>query len=1789
MKNIYKFLLISLFFLLMISIPAVAQDEKKSEVYSQPAAFGPIDTSKGAAAAQVLAEYLIAADGASEYRLDISWAVTQACFWGGPIEVWLYRNDVQIFYYNYGHTGLGYGWTHGYYDYVGPGKSYTYKLVGHYTGAWGCDYWSTWTDVGYTKPVQPPTGATASNPTGSDKYINMSWSNGSALTQYYKIYEDGVEIGTTYSTNYTVSTTPGNSSNWGVATVGYYGGWYTSTREDRVAATVLFIKPENLTVSEDTTVGYVRMAWTCASEYATHFQIYRDDILLTTIPVAQKSYLDYSAVPEQRYSYKVRSYNNTSGLSSAFSDSKFGRAVFLNASDGSYDGKVYINWTDFPVNFEDDLRLYRDGVKLDGVYSNQVYLNDELVDPGKIHEYKLEVRKLNQLVLTVSNYGFAPPDGSVKGSVTTLTGSGGVKNVEMRAYTTTENLSSALLLDGVDDYVSIPPLKLNSNTVTMSAWIKRNGAQNDWAGIMFSRANSTVAGLSILNSGELRYHWNADPSTYDWSSGLIVPENEWTFIALVIEPDKATIYMNDTSAVNVVTHGIEEFDGNFEIGRDAASSSRYFNGSIDEICAWNTARTAEQISLNKQHIMRGNEVGLIGYWRFNNATGTLAGDLATNGDHHGTLFGNPTRVEDSPKVWHYGLTLTNGSYTISRINWEENVDFTIRPYKKGHGFKGSTFQADSIVLPFTQDNHAHLAINFLDTTSIEVSGWVYMKSNPLCPLPGAKILVNGNSTGEYTDSSGHYSISVAEAGNYTFSTEYLNHKFSPTSILLDVQDPVTNLIFLDTTKTTLSGKVAGGCDNFMGVSKINIKSLASACLDTTISTDNSGLFQINLPAQQYAVLLTQINHSDSLTIINYFSRDTIDITQHDTTYDFIYHSPPITKISNLPAAGCGVYNVPIMEQERTYGLKIDVTEKYGDLECPVSNGKVTLYDYVAYTNRDTTIVFENGSKYYPLIPGYPNITGGGAHPYQKMVVLKTEVDKYTLYDTLWVFVRGQKPREFQFSTVSPEIPLMILRDPPGDKSYSYISKTMSTSVNIGFSYQLEAGIGVFGKFKVGGGGEIPGVGSTGTWVGGELEAKVGLRNTIQGSQQIKLSVTEKLKTSDSELITGPRGDVYMGAALNIIYALTDILEYDTASCAVVRDTGIVWNGNGFKTTYLYTESYIRESVIPGLQTLADVLNSSGIKIKQDSAQVLLNQIDVWQQVLDYNAALKSNAIPIPLITPNVSFSAGTNLNREATISSTTSLTIGLNLFIEASAAVSIGAKAGDFNEVEGGVKVFAKLDVGFSAGVTFEVSNTVGYELADDDANAPGDAFTVDILGDPTYGTPVFKLLSGVSSCPWEHPTLPREGVGLSMNTYLQYNVPPDNPAQFTLYLYNLTQNNETREYKLALVQGSNPDGAIISVGGAVLGDDQLSFTMPPNSSSPQQATLRVRRDVGSVYDYENLMVHLYSPCDDQFDTTVTFSVHFIKPCSDVRIEKPSLNWIVNANNNNQMNIVLKDYNAANLNMQQLKFEYRMHGASDWTQLFNYPRATLPADSILYSWDMSALTDGGYELRASTHCTVDSFFTRTYAGVLDRTAPVAFGNPQPSDGILNAGDDIKIKLSESINCGTATKRNIKIRNVSKEIDVSINILCKVDELVITPVNIDDMIEGDTMRVTIDSLSDIYGNIITVPITWQFEVDLLTGVKDEINPKIPTEFSLEQNYPNPFNPITEIRYGLPGVAHVTLKVYDLLGREVLTLINETQNAGFKSVSFDAGTLPSGMFFYKLQARNIIIVKKMLLIR
>ncbi len=107
---------------------------------------------------------------------------------------------------------------------------------------------------------------------------------------------------------------------------------------------------------------------------------------------------------------------------------------------------------------------------------------------------------------------------------------------------------------------------------------------------------------------------------------------------------------------------------------------------------------------------------------------------------------------------------------------------------------------------------------------------------------------------------------------------------------------------------------------------------------------------------------------------------------------------------------------------------------------------------------------------------------------------------------------------------------------------------------------------------------------------------------------------------------------------------------------------------------------------------------------------------------------------------------------------------------------------------------------------------------------------------------------------------------------------------------------------------------------------------------------------------------------------------------------------------------------------------------------------------------------------------------------------------------------------------------------------------------------------------------------------QLDTDGSYEYSDEVEVEIiPTEFALYQNYPNPFNPSTKIRYQLPQESKVIIKIYDMLGSEVITLLNEQKEPGVYEVDFNASHLSSGTYIYRLVAGSFVVTRKMLLMK
>ena len=149
--------------------------------------------------------------------------------------------------------------------------------------------------------------------------------------------------------------------------------------------------------------------------------------------------------------------------------------------------------------------------------------------------------------------------------------------------------------DGGGGYVQLPELDLNTNTVTITGWAKPAGPQAPSAALLLNRGSS-AAGL-IMDAGGglgLAYNWNDDPATYNWSSGLSLPDSDWAFVALVVQPAQAALYVADgtnvssfSGATNFLSHAPVPFNGTTVLGGDPAFNNRYFVGALDEVAVFN--------------------------------------------------------------------------------------------------------------------------------------------------------------------------------------------------------------------------------------------------------------------------------------------------------------------------------------------------------------------------------------------------------------------------------------------------------------------------------------------------------------------------------------------------------------------------------------------------------------------------------------------------------------------------------------------------------------------------------------------------------------------------------------------------------------------------------------------------------------------------------------------------------------------------------------------------------------------------------------------------------------------------------------------------------------------------------------------------------------------------------------------------------------------------------------------------------------------------------------------------
>lgn len=526
-----------------------------------------------------------------------------------------------------------------------------------------------------------------------------------------------------------------------------------------------------------------------------------------------------------------------------------------------------------------------------------------------------------------------------------------------------------------------------------------------------------------------------------------------------------------------------------------------------------------------------------------------------------------------------------------------------------------------------------------------------------------------------------------------------------------------------------------------------------------------------------------------------------------------------------------------------------------------------------------------------------------------------------------------------------------------------------------------------------------------------------------------------------------------------------------------------------------------------------VVRPNSIVPLPDTINFLNQSIEAWEDAIASNEKAKIEAE----LMQNYSFQGGSNVEYSEAYTgvqydeSTFEIVVGVSTTTEVSLA-SIGIKTG--------LNIEEKVVTTQGGTYTDETeqSHAKGFVLMDDGTDYfsvdvmrernSSDAYDTSNISTKTYYPSfIFKTRGGVSSCPYEDAeysryyrpgTLLSEATMSMENPYIYTdndfleNVPCGEPARFTVYMTNESEANESVWFNLRIIDASNPYGAQFTMDGGELGNGR-SLIVP--NGEVLTKTIEIRK--GAVLNYDSLMLVLESQCQpsDPTDTyddiadTLMLHVHFTPSCTDVDIVQPSSNWTYNTKlpqmevdglQQYYMPVILGGFDVNYPDFDHIEIQYKPASESDdnyITLISYYNDSALYADAvsrqmvaammepntfgqITYNWFMGNLMDQEYDLRARSVCNINNTLVYTNSevlrGIKDMYQPRLFGTPQPGDGILSAGEDIRVDFNEPIAAGYITQYNFQVTGVRNGTETDHSVAVNLD-------GIDDYLASEAVR------------------------------------------------------------------------------------------------------------------------------
>lgn len=869
-----------------------------------------------------------------------------------------------------------------------------------------------------------------------------------------------------------------------------------------------------------------------------------------------------------------------------------------------------------------------------------------------------------------------------------------------------------------------------------------------------------------------------------------------------------------------------------------------------------------------------------------------------------------------------------------------------------------------------------------------------------------------------------------------------------------------------------------------------------------------------------------------------------------------------------------LFGHPVFTQGVTYHFKISAFEEYPFYESvqqdgkpviaqengrnvidqvPTQDGEVSIFNTIrnGTTEADTLSLDSTGTGHYDFVAGDPVTIAPGLKGFSATIRFgqATDVSWNWLGDEqMQVFVTGSKQEGTDFVTAGPNKLLMVLRDPPGSRSYSYAEQGSTISSTSTYTGSMDNTTDVdvlthLGEKVI-------------TWEGvgaGLIEEEetiadlgVGVHyesHTISNDTKVSTTtLTTRFQTSDEPTFVGAPADLFVGYSTNITYGQSDnlsiikrdellatdtkILDPGAGSSYLVVERGGINMGEKFGTLFAYPQQHIETVLIPNLVKGRNMLllppSTPAAKAQQDAdnskTEVYVSKLPVddarfgksnndttvfgdaaktqpvsdgpsytiyfprssdyrtdtimtinqyirdWEQALAHNEKEKLDS----KLLQNYSFHAGNNVNYSEQTSFSHTQSNSFNIVLSGSV---LGEEGGDVLGI--GVKVSENASIGTSQGGstenTNENSSTIGFELA---ADGVGEYISVD-ANKADDGGFAFRTKGGETECPYEganltryyqpgtlldQPTAQMDKPAISVDNPVANNVPSTQQASFTLTLSNASEAEWSTDFVLSYGNTDSVKGATISVDGVSIANGR---TIPVIYGENVTKVLTITKGPDAM-DYNNIPIVLHSAC--QYDPTgyqaliadtVLVSAHFVPSCSNVNIKSPANNWVlntlspVNPQGKRYLPVTINQFDESNSLFDHIELQYKPSSNSQWITVMSFYADSAKyndaqgnkafitnAQEINYNLEMddASFNDQKYDIRALAVCRLGpGDFINTpstvVSGVKDTYFPRLFGSPQPANGVLGAGDEIRLNFNEPIAAGLLTPADFQVTGI----------------------------------------------------------------------------------------------------------------------------------------------------------------